>query len=149
MKILSFLAPFNSKIKTADFFNILSVKFFGKGLLFLKIWHIRESTIVEVTGHRTWKQNWKQTFDCKLVYILGKTVQDMVLDSYLQQIASSQVTSVWCFECYFWNQQNLFLVLLLLTLNIVFLAKLHNCNLLSYRNKTPPKTSPGLFSRAS
>ena len=29
--------------------------------------------------------------DWKLVYILGKTFQDMVLDSYLQQIASSQV----------------------------------------------------------
>ena len=41
MKILSFLAPFISKIKTADIFNFLSVKYFGKGLLFLKIWHIR------------------------------------------------------------------------------------------------------------
>ena len=41
LKILSFLAPFISKIKTADIFNFLSVKYFGKGLLFLKIWHIR------------------------------------------------------------------------------------------------------------
>ena len=41
MKILSFLAPFISKIKTADIFNFLSVKYFGKGLLFLKTWHIR------------------------------------------------------------------------------------------------------------
>ena len=41
MKILSFLAPFISKIKTADIFNFLSVKYFGKGLLFLKIWQIR------------------------------------------------------------------------------------------------------------
>ena len=64
-----------------------------------------ESTIVEVTGRRTWKQNWKQTFDCKLVYTLRKTVQEMILDIYLRQIASSQVKSVWCFECYFWNQQ--------------------------------------------
>ena len=32
-------------------------------------------------------------FDCKLVYIVGKTVKDMVLDSYFRQIASSQVTS--------------------------------------------------------
>ena len=31
--------------------------------------------------------------DCKLVYILGKTVQDMVLDSCFRQIASGQVTS--------------------------------------------------------
>ena len=41
LKILSFLVPFISKIKTADIFNFLSVKYFGKGLLFLKIWHIR------------------------------------------------------------------------------------------------------------
>ena len=38
---MSFLASFISKIKTADIFNFLSVKYFGKGLLFLKIWHIR------------------------------------------------------------------------------------------------------------
>ena len=36
-----FLAPCISKIKTADIFNFLSVKYIGKGLLFLKIWHIR------------------------------------------------------------------------------------------------------------
>ena len=41
MKILSFLAPFISQIKTADIFNFWSVKYFGKGLLFLKTWHIR------------------------------------------------------------------------------------------------------------
>ena len=41
MKILSFLASFISKIKTADIFNFLSVKYFGKGLLFLKFWLIR------------------------------------------------------------------------------------------------------------
>ena len=46
--------------------------------------------------------NWKQIFKCKLVYILEKVVQDMVLDSYLRQIASGQVTSFWW--CYFWNQ---------------------------------------------
>ena len=55
------------------------------------------STIVEIKERRTWKQNWKQTFDCKLVYILGKTVQDMALDSYHRQMASGQVTSFWCF----------------------------------------------------
>ena len=58
------------------------------------------STIIEITGLQTWKQNWKQTFDCKLVYILEKTIQDMVLDSYLymlQQIASCQVKSFWYF----------------------------------------------------
>ena len=43
LKILSFLAPFISKIETADIFNFLSVKYFGKGLLFLKIWHIKVS----------------------------------------------------------------------------------------------------------
>ena len=56
-----------------------------------------ESTIVEITGRRTWKQNWKQAFDCKLVYILGKIVQDMVLDSYLRQAAYGQVSSFWSF----------------------------------------------------
>ena len=41
LKILSFLESFISKIKTADIFNFLSVKYFGKGLLFLKFWLIR------------------------------------------------------------------------------------------------------------
>ena len=52
---------------------------------------IYESTTVEITGRRTWKQNWKQPFDCKLVYILGKIVQDMVVDKFLRQIASDVV----------------------------------------------------------
>ena len=52
---------------------------------------IYESTIIGITGRQTWKQNWKQPFDCKLVYILGKTVQDMVLDRFFQQIASDAV----------------------------------------------------------
>ena len=58
---------------------------------------IYESTIVEITGRRTWEENWKQAFDRKLVYILGKTVQDMVLDRYLRQTASGRVTPFWCF----------------------------------------------------
>ena len=33
-------------------------------------------------------KNWKQTFERKLVYTPGITVQDMVLDSYFLQIAS-------------------------------------------------------------
>ena len=41
MKTLSFLALFFSKIKTVDIFNFLSVRYFSKGLLFLKTWHIR------------------------------------------------------------------------------------------------------------
>ena len=41
MKILSFLASFISKTKTDDIFNFLSVKYFSKSLLFLKISHIR------------------------------------------------------------------------------------------------------------
>ena len=40
-KILSLLTPFISKIKTADNFNFRSVRYFNKGLLFRKIWHIR------------------------------------------------------------------------------------------------------------
>ena len=35
------MVPFILKIKTADIFNYLSVKYFHKGLFFLKIWHIR------------------------------------------------------------------------------------------------------------
>ena len=41
LKILSFLAPFISKTKTVDTFNFLLVRYFSKGLLFLKTWHIR------------------------------------------------------------------------------------------------------------
>ena len=40
LKMLSFLAFFISKTKTADIFNYLSVKCFIKSLLFLKIWNI-------------------------------------------------------------------------------------------------------------
>ena len=40
MKILSFLAPFLSKIKISGIFNFLSVKYLGKGLSFLKTWDI-------------------------------------------------------------------------------------------------------------
>ena len=36
LKILSFVAPFISKIKTVGIFNFLSVRYFRKGLLFLK-----------------------------------------------------------------------------------------------------------------
>ena len=35
---------------------------------------------------------WSVGLDWKFVYIPGKTFQDMVLDSYLHQIASSKVT---------------------------------------------------------
>ena len=41
LKILSLLASFISKIKKADIFNFLSVKCFGKNLLFLKFLLIR------------------------------------------------------------------------------------------------------------
>ena len=41
MEILSSLAPFISKIKRADIFNFLSVKYFDKRLSFPEIWHIR------------------------------------------------------------------------------------------------------------
>ena len=40
LKMLSFLAPFISKIKTVDIFNFLSVRYFSKVLLFLKTWLI-------------------------------------------------------------------------------------------------------------
>ena len=40
LKILAFLASFISKTKRADIFNFSSIKYFGKGLSFLKSWHI-------------------------------------------------------------------------------------------------------------
>ena len=51
MKLLFFLVPFISKIKTADILNFLSVKYFDKGLLFLKIWHIRNNYCRYRLGH--------------------------------------------------------------------------------------------------
>ena len=41
LKIWFFLAPFISKIKTVSIFDFLSVRYFSKGLLSLKNWHIR------------------------------------------------------------------------------------------------------------
>ena len=40
-------------------------------------------------------QIWKQTFERNLVYIL---------ENYFRKIASGQLTSLWCFSCYIWNQ---------------------------------------------
>ena len=40
LKSLSSLVPFISKIKRADIFNFLSVKYFDKHLSFPEIWHI-------------------------------------------------------------------------------------------------------------
>ena len=40
MKVLSFLASSISNIKIADIFDFLPVRYFGKGLLFLKFWLI-------------------------------------------------------------------------------------------------------------
>ena len=74
------ICPFSGlEIKNADILNFSWIKYFGNDFSFLK----------------------KLPFDCKLVYILGKTVQDMVLDSYFRQIASGQVTSFWCFSVIF------------------------------------------------
>ena len=41
LKILSVLAPFTSKIKKADIFNFLSVKYFGKLFLLTKIYLLK------------------------------------------------------------------------------------------------------------
>ena len=41
LKTLSVLARFISKIKKADIFNFLSVKYFGKRFLYIKIWNVR------------------------------------------------------------------------------------------------------------
>ena len=58
--------------------------------------------------------------DFKLGYILGKTVQDMVLDSYLRQILVVRWLRSDVFNIVFEISKHLFLVFLLLTLNIVF-----------------------------
>ena len=63
---------------------------------------------------------WAAGLDWKLVYILGKTVENIVLDSYFRQIASSQVTLFDVFNVSFEINRYLFLVFLLLTLNIAF-----------------------------
>ena len=79
------------------------------------------STIVEITDCRTWKQNWKQNFDRKLVYILGKTVQDMVFWTFT---SGKQLVVRWrlsdAFNVIFEINRHLYLVFLLLTLGIVF-----------------------------
>ena len=55
-----------SEKKNAEILNFSWIKYFGNDFLFLK----------------------KLPFGCKLVYILGKTVQDIALDRFLRQIAS-------------------------------------------------------------
>ena len=108
------------------------------------------SAMVEITGRRTWKQNLKQTFDFAIAncprYGPGQySGKQLVVRRYRSDV----------FTVIFEISRHLFLVFLLLTLNIVFFwlstlwAKLHNCNLLSYRNETPPETSLGLCSKAN
>ena len=98
--------PFEYKVKSWKMFPFLWLFFQKWKLLTFWIFHessisvmishfykndIYESNIVEITGRRTWQQNWKQPFDYKLVYILGRTVQDMVLNRFLRQTASDVV----------------------------------------------------------
>ena len=66
---------------------------------------------------------WVIGLDCKLVYILGKTVQDMVLERFFRQIASDVVLKF--FNVIFEIKRHIFLVFLLLTLNIVFFYWVH------------------------
>ena len=65
-------------------------------------------------------QNWNQTFERKLVYIVRLTVQDMVLDSNFQQIASGRLKSFWCFNAIF--NAIIFLMFPLPFLNMFLLA---------------------------
>ena len=98
---------------------------------FRKFWNIKSRLIWKLRGYSEnqyirWSQfihqNWKQAFGSKLVYILGTTVQDKVLDNYFQQIVSGQVSSFWCFQYIFEINWYLFLVFFLLTLNVLLLA---------------------------
>ena len=57
-----FGAVFFSEIKKCWHFEFSWIKYFGNDFLFLIKWHIwlmYESTIVGITGRRTWKKNWK------------------------------------------------------------------------------------------
>ena len=73
--------------KKCWYFGFSWIKYFGNDFSFLIKWHI--------WVYYCW--NYDFELESRLVYILGKTVQGMVLDSYLRQRASSQVTSSWCF----------------------------------------------------
>ena len=72
--------PFEYKVKSWKMFPFISETNISKiSNISVMISHFLknytdESNIVGITGRRTWQQNWKQPFDCKLVYILGKTV---------------------------------------------------------------------------
>ena len=97
---------FEYMVKVENFVHFLGCSFRNK-----KCWHFEfftnqilsnyfsflikwyGSATAEITDRRAWKHNWNRFFDGKLVYILGKTAQDKVLNSYLRQVASSQVTS--------------------------------------------------------
>ena len=78
LEILSFLASFISKIKTADIFSFLSVKYFGKGLLFLKIWQIRVNYC--------WSYGSSNLLFCFFRYHLG------YLDNRQTKIAENSIT---------------------------------------------------------
>ena len=90
-------------------FEFTWIKYFSNDFSFLIKWHMWiyycGSTI---TGCRTWKQNWKQTFDFKLVYSLGKTVQEMVLDIYLREIAGKSGDAVLMFLMLFFKSIGIF-----------------------------------------
>ena len=98
--------------KNADILNFSWIKYFGNNFSSHKITYMGQLFLkLRAVG-----------LDCKLVYILGKTVQYVVLDSYLRQIASRWRCSD-VFNVIFEIDRHLFVVFLLLTLNIIFLAK--------------------------
>ena len=103
---------------------------------FRKSWKYKTRLIWRLKGssknqYLSWSQfihqNWKQTFEQKLVYIIAITVQDMVLDSYFRQIVSGQVTSsTTSLMLFFQAICHFFLQFLLLTLNMFFLGWIYS-----------------------
>ena len=130
---------------------LISHKMTYMGLLLLKLQAVE---LERRTEDRLLIANWHCTLS-KVWFSIPWTVYNANFTQYLRQMASSQVTLLWCFNVIFEISIHLFLVFLLLTLNMLFFwlstlwAKLHSCNLLSYRNETPPETSLALFSKAN
>ena len=105
MKNLSVFGAVFSELKKCWYFEFWWIKYFGNDFWFLITYMVLLLLKLRAVG-----------LDFKLVYILEKTVQDMFLDSYFRQIASSQVTSFW-----FFFDVIFFIILLFFILFILFI----------------------------
>ena len=94
-KICPFLGLFFQKQKCWRF-KFSWIKYFGNDFSFLIKWRIWDYYCWNY-GPSNLKGELKTDFWLQIGIFLRKTVQDIVLDGYVRQIASSQVTSFWCF----------------------------------------------------